>query len=72
MNTLVILYFWGVSACGSTAHWGCSKEIYEWKYMGQFESLKDCEQAVKELALPPNKARCISTGTASAYKGRPR
>lgn len=71
MNTLTILYFWGVVACGSTAHSPCAKEVYEWKPMGQFESQKDCEQAKKELNIPHQKARCISTGTMSDYKGRP-
>lgn len=71
MNTITILYFWGMAACGSTAHWACAKETHEWKYMGQFESRRDCEQAAKELGLPPNKVRCVSTGTFSNYKGRP-
>jgi hypothetical protein len=58
-----ILMLWTVVGFAGTqmATW---KE-FDWRPLGEFRTLADCQRAAAELALDPKKFRCINNGRAS-------
>ncbi len=58
--TTTILFLWTVVGSAGT-QFSVFKE-HDWRPMGEFASQVDCRRAAAQLALSPEKFKCIDTG----------
>lgn len=55
-----ILFMWALVGYAGTQFSVHPK--YEWRPMGEFATVADCQRAAHELVIDTSKFRCVSTG----------
>ena len=60
---MTILFLWAV--VGFTHHGSPSYDAptYDWRPLGQFESMQACKKAMTTLGIDPKYGRCVSAST---------